>query len=358
MNDTRVAFLTIFENGIAPNQRYRLEGFTNRQDFPFRNRYFPILKKSEVNDFYGKEISRKFLLALKFFFRRVLHLFHLKNYNVVVVAREAIPFGTYFFELLIKKVLKKKMIYDFDDAIWIKKISDGNKKFSFLKSASKYSKIMKLADVVIAGNSFLADYAKQYNNHVEIIPSCVDLDLYKVVSKMDDNKICIGWSGSESTLSHLLSISNVLKMIQMKYEGLVYFKVISSRDNFSVDGLTIKSLKWNATNESTELEEFDIGIMPLFKNEWSKGKCSMKGIQYMGKGIATVMSNIGTNKEVIQHNTNGFLADSELEWITCLSKLIEDKSLRLSMGAAGRITVEKKYSVQAWLTTWIKLINS
>ena len=79
--------------------------------------------------------------------------------------------------------------------------------------------------------------------------------------------------------------------------------------------------------------------MSLFNDEWSKGKCSMKGSQYMGKGIATVMSNIGTNKEVIQHGTNGLLADSFDEWIQCLSLLIDDKQLRKKLGDTGRITI-------------------
>lgn len=357
MNDIRVAFLTIFENGVAPNQRYRLEGYTNREDFPFQYKYFPILKKSEVNNFYGKEISPKILLAFKFFFRRVFHLFYLKKYDVVVVARETIPFGTYFFEFIIKKVLKKKLIYDFDDAIWIKTISEGNKRFSFLKSASKYSQIMKIADVVIAGNKFLAEYAKKQNTNVVIIPSCVDLDIYKLSTKVLNEKVCIGWSGSESTLSQLLSIIDVLEQLQTKYTNDIYFKVISSRNDFLVNGLQIKSVKWNAKDEIKELQEFDIGIMPLVYNEWSKGKCSMKGIQYMGLGIATVMTNIGTNKEVIQHGENGFLADTSAEWVDCLSILIDDLLLRNKMGMAGRKTVEEKYSLQSWQKEWVSNIN-
>ena len=354
----KVAFFTIFDTGIAPNQRYRIESFTNKSNTPFAVTYFSVVKHKDISVFYGKSILKKIALAFTIILRRFLHLFYVTKFDVVFVARETIPFGTYFFEFVIKKILRKKLVYDFDDAIWIKKVSEGNKKFSFLKSAGKYAKIIKLADVVIAGNAFLAAYANKYNSNVYIIPSCVDLELYNVKLKADSNKICIGWSGSETTLAHLLSIKDVLKKIQLIYGEAVYFKVISNRDDFKLSGINLQSLKWNAHNESKDLEDFDIGIMPLFNDEWSKGKCSMKGIQYMGKGIATVMSNIGTNKEVIHHGTNGLLANSFDEWIQCLSLLIDDKQLRKKLGDAGRITIEQKYSIQAWQATWINLLIS
>lgn len=356
MNDLRIAFFTIFENGIAPNQRYRIEAFTAQKDMKVPFKFFYLIKENEIPAFYGKSIAKKISLSFFIILRRFIHLFYLRKFNVVFVAREAIPFGSYFFELIIKKVLRKRIVYDFDDAIWIKRVSDGNKRFSFLKSAVKYAKIMKLADVVIAGNAFLAAYANKFNSNVHVIPSCIDLSLYKVKIQTDSNRICIGWSGSETTLVHLISITNVLKKIQSIYGEAVYFKVISSRDNFKLPGLNIQSVKWNADSESEDLEDFDIGIMPLFNDEWSKGKCSMKGIQYMGKGIATVMSNVGTNKQVIQHGINGLLANSFDEWIQCLCLLIDDKQLRKKLGNAGRVTVEQKYSIQEWQTKWIDLL--
>jgi len=356
LSDLKVAFFTIFEKDIAPNQRYRIEAFTDKPDISFKFNYFSVIKKKDIPVFYGQSILKKIILAFKILGRRCIHLFSLNNYDAVFIARETIPFGSYFFEYVINKIFKKKIIYDFDDAIWIKKISDGNKRFSFLKSAVKYSKIMRLADVVIAGNEFLAAYANKYNSNVNIIPSCIDLSLYNVKTQSDSNKICIGWSGSETTLVHFISITDVLIKIQSIYGEAVYFKVISSRDNINIPGLNIQSVKWNAIGESEDLEDFDIGIMPLFNDEWSKGKCSMKGIQYMGKGIATVMSNVGTNKQVIQHGINGLLANSFDEWIQCLSLLIDDEQLRKKLGKAGRLTVEQKYSIQEWQTKWVDLL--
>lgn len=356
MSDIKIAFFTIFENGIAPNQRYRIESFIAQKNNSFSYNFFYLINQNEIPAFYGKSVLKKILLSFLIILRRFIHLFYLRKYDEVFIAREVMPFGFYFFELVIKKILRKRIVYDFDDAIWIKRVSEGNKRFSFLKSSAKYSKIIKLADVVIAGNEYLATYAKRFNSNVHIIPSCIDLSLYNVSEKQESKKICIGWSGSETTLAHLLSIADVLKKIQDIYGEAVYFKVISSRNNFKLPGVNIHSLKWNAADESKDLEEFDIGIMPLYDDEWSKGKCSMKGIQYMGKGIATVMSNIGTNKQVIKHGVNGLLANSSEEWIQCLSLLINDKDLRKKLGSAGRITVVEKYSIQQWNAKWLNLL--
>jgi glycosyltransferase involved in cell wall biosynthesis len=354
----RLKFLVLFYPNRSPGQVYRLEAYLKylpRKAYD----YDWIINREDEPAFYKGGISQKLMLFIKCSTKRFFRLIK-GNYDNVIMNREAFPLGTIFFEFLVKKILRKKIIYDFDDAIWLPVISDGNKKFAFLKSYSKFSKIIKLSDVVIAGNEYLADYARQFNSNVHIIPSCIDLDL-NIPNRQKQNendKICIGWSGSETTLAHLLLIKDVLVSIQKKYGDQVYFKVISSRNDFEIPGVNIKSVKWQKETEAEELDEFDIGIMPLPDNDWSKGKCSMKGIQYMGLAIPAVMSNIGMNKEVIEHNINGMLADTESDWIQALSSLIENEEMRRKLGDAGRQTVEKKYSIQAWKDKWLELVTS
>jgi glycosyltransferase involved in cell wall biosynthesis len=109
--------------------------------------------------------------------------------------------------------------------------------------------------------------------------------------------------------------------------------------------LDIQVIKWNLNTEIDDLSEIDIGIMPLPDDEWSKGKCGFKGLQYMAMEIPTVMSAVGVNKEIIEDGSNGFLASTENEWIEKLSLLIESKELRNKFGVNGRKTVVEKYSV-------------
>ena len=356
MKDLRIAFFTIFEKSMVPTQRYRIEAYTNRDDFDLKHRYFSVIKKDEVNTLYGANLIRKVWLGLKIIFRRTCHLFLLRKYSAVFVSRECVPLPGYIFEFIIKNILKKRLVYDIDDAIWIKQVSDANKNISFLKSTKKFAKIIALADAIIAGNSYLAEYALHYNTNVTIIPSCVDLDTYTMQQKPKNSRICIGWSGSESTLPYLLDLLDVFREIQEKYPNKVYFKVISSRAKFEMEGVNIKAVRWNEEKEVEQLLELDIGVMPLFMDEWSKGKCSMKGIQYMGLGIATVMSNIGANKVVIQNGKNGFLADAAKDWVACLSNLIENENLRNEFGVEARNTIVEKYSIQSWLQKWKKIL--
>lgn len=350
----QLKILAFFPKKRIPAYVFRIEAylkFINNYSYEF------IMKLEEESVFYSGSLYQKIFLFIKIFFRRCYQLLK-GNYNIVLINREAFPVFGIFFEYIICKVLKKKLIFDFDDAIWISNVSEGNKKYGFLKSFSKFEKIMKMADVIIAGNKYLADYALQRNANTHIIPSCIDLDLYTLKEKSKKNTVCIGWCGSESTLQYLLSIKDVLINLQVKYGKSIYFKIIGSKDNVKIEGLNVLSTKWTKDTEVEQLRELDIGIMPLPNDEWAKGKCSMKGIQYMGLGISTIMSAVGMNLEVITHEENGFLANSKKEWFEYLSILIEDKVLRDKFGIAGRKVIEENYSIQAWKNKWIQLVTS
>jgi glycosyltransferase involved in cell wall biosynthesis len=116
-------------------------------------------------------------------------------------------------------------------------------------------------------------------------------------------------------------------------------------------------MKWQSATEVQDVAEIDIGIMPLPDDEWAKGKCGLKGLQYMSLGIPTLMSPVGVNSEIIQNGQNGFLPNNEEDWVTYLSLLIEDGNLRNKIGGAGQRTVQDKYSVEAWKNTYLKYFN-
>jgi glycosyltransferase involved in cell wall biosynthesis len=121
-------------------------------------------------------------------------------------------------------------------------------------------------------------------------------------------------------------------------------------------------LPWRKEEELKELSSFDIGIMPIPDDDWSKGKCGLKGLQYMALEIATVMSPVGVNSSIITDSENGFLASDIDEWVEKISILIEQPELRIKLGKAARKTVENSYSVksqqQVYLNTFEKLLKS
>ncbi len=270
----------------------------------------------------------------------------MNKYDIIFISREALMGRSVFFE---KKFAgsNAKVIFDFDDAIWLPLVPDGNKKLAFLKNTAKTETIIRLADLVFAGNRYLADYAAQFNKHIAIIPTTIDPNLYIPQKKeKKDSTICIGWSGSFSTIQHFLMAIPALKKIKQRFGPGVQFKIIGDPNYYCIE-LETQGVAWKAASEIEDLSEIDIGIMPLPDDEWSKGKCGLKGLQYMALEIPALMSPVGVNTEIIQYGINGYLPGKEDEWVEILSILIVDKQKRTTIGKAGRQTVIYKYSVEA-----------
>jgi len=186
------------------------------------------------------------------------------------------------------------------------------------------------------------------------MPTTIDTDYHKRIYEFQKKtSICIGWTGTSTTLKHFETIIPALKKIKTTFNKKIYFKVIVNFP-YHLPELDIEATQWSLEKEIQDLSEIDIGIMPLPDDEWSKGKCGFKGLQYMSLEIATIMSPIGVNTEIIKDGENGFLASTEEEWVEKLSLLIEDESLRLTLGKKGRQTVEERYSVNALKNQYVQ----
>ncbi|SNT01748.1 Glycosyltransferase involved in cell wall bisynthesis [Ekhidna lutea] len=350
----RILFLTLHRKERSPGQRFRHEqylAFLEQNGFDVT--YSPMLNQKQDKVFYGAgNVFGKVFVGLSALLTRIKDLLRAHKFDYIFIYRDAFFFGT-FFEWLLKKS-NAKLIFDFDDSIWLQDENPNQTFFQKLKNPSKTGKIISYCDLTIAGNQYLADYAKQHTSNVTIIPTTIDLKEYQrmEVSK-DSNKVCIGWSGSFSTIKHFESALEALKVINEKYKDKIYFKVIGD-GNYTNKELNINGLPWKAKTEVSDLCEIDIGIMPLPDDEWSKGKCGLKGLQYMALEIPAIMSPVGVNSDIIVDGENGFLAGSTEEWIEKLSLLIEDEQLRKKMGKAGRKTVEENYSVDANKEKWLK----
>jgi glycosyltransferase involved in cell wall biosynthesis len=266
------------------------------------------------------------------------------GYDIVFIQREAFMTGTTIFEKLFSKS-KAKVIFDFDDAIWHQDVSEANKKFAWLKKPEKTADIIALSDLIFAGNSYLAAYAEQFNKKIKIVPTTIDTDEYSASEKKADSEtVCIGWSGSITTIKHFEFALPFLTALKNKYGNRISIKLIGDK-SYTNTSLNIKGLGWNKRDEISELSTFDIGIMPLPHDDWARGKCGLKGLQYMALKIPAIMSPVGVNEEIIVDGVNGFLADKNEQWIEKISLLIENPELRKQIGNAARQTVLDKYSV-------------
>lgn len=344
---SKLLYIAPHRPGRSPGQRFRFEQYTDfLESEGFTITYSFLLNAWDDRHFYQRgNYLLKCWIALKCVIIRMFDVLRAWRYDYIIVYREAHFWGWAIFEKLLS-MSRAAMIFDFDDAIWLNDTSESNKNLSWLKSSAKTAKIARLANVVTVGNSFLADYVRQSNPNVVIVPTAIDTDAYKYRGAVDSEPVTIGWIGSTTTLKHFQNAIPALTAIKLKYGNRVNFKVIVDVD-YEVPELGLKSTKWHKDTEVEELNKVDIGIMPLPDDRWSCGKCGFKGIQYMALGIATVMSPVGVNTDIIEHGANGFLASTDSEWIDCLSQLIESVELRQRLGEAARKTIDERYSVRS-----------
>ena len=357
----RILFVAMHRLDRSPSQRYRFEqyfsyftqnGFTCELSSLISSRDDHILYSE--GHYFGKT-----LILAKSLFKRLADVIHSKKYDLIFIQREALMIGSTLIERLLSNT-RTPVIFDFDDSIWLYDENNANKSLAFLKYPAKTSKIIGLCDHVIAGNEYLATYAEQFNQEVSIIPTTIDTDLYTPLVHRHKGPICLGWTGSFSTVKHFELAIPVLKQLKEKYGDNIRFKLIGDADYTNKD-LEITGQAWQASTEVEDLSDIDIGIMPLPDDDWSKGKCGLKGLQYMAMGIATVMSPVGVNTDIIDDGINGYLASSEQEWVEKLSLLIENEALRSTLGVKGRETVVQQYSVESnkhkYLTLFNEVIN-
>jgi glycosyltransferase involved in cell wall biosynthesis len=350
-----ILFLVPNPVGTIPGQRFRLEQYLSNlaeKNFKYRVRSFVSLRFHAFLYKKGHFLG-KCLYSLLGFVSRIFDVLRALNFDLVYIYREVTPLGPEIFEIILF-YLKRPIIYDFDDAIYLPSGSEANKLVRFLKFPGKTQKIIRLSTLVLAGNSNLKKYALQFNSQVEVLPTVIDTDLYRLAAKEAGKNICVGWSGSFTTIAHLNLLKGVLREIYRKYR--VDIKVIGSKD-FNIEGVRIEAKDWNLTSEIDDLSRFDIGLMPLPDDEWGRGKCALKALQYMALGIAPVCSPVGVNREIIQDGINGFLCASEAEWIEKISLLINNHKLRHDMGQAARKTVEERYSVKINAPKFLEILE-
>jgi len=351
----RILFLVPYPAEGASN-RYRVE-----QYFPYLKRegikysLCPFWSRSAYKSLYKNgHYFRKIFFFIWGTFARIFQIMGIAGYDVVFIHREAYPIGGAFFETVIS-ILKKPIIFDFDDAIFLPASSRPNNFIERFKNPGKVASIIKRSKYVISGNSFLADFALRYNRSVVVIPTPIDTDKYSPGTRDTADRIIVGWIGSATTLDFLEPMSDTFARLTKEFSG-IKFKIVGG--DFSINGLyNIISKPWSQDEEIEDLKGFDIGIMPMPDNDWTRGKCGFKAILYMSMGIPCVCSSVGMNNEIITDGINGFLADREEEWMEKLSCLIRDAELRKRLGDAGRKTVMEKYSLKANAPKYIDIIK-
>jgi glycosyltransferase involved in cell wall biosynthesis len=356
----KVLFLVPYPLSEAPSQRFRFEQyFTILQQHGFIFHVQSFLTKNNWRIFYSRSNAiAKAIALMGGFLKRIIALFHALSYDFIFIHREAAPVGPPVFEFILSKILRRKIIYDFDDAIWLTdKVNEGLLEKA-IRCRGKIKWICKWSYKVSCGNEYLRNFAAHYNQNTFLIPTTIDTEyghnfsLKKKSGKAE--KIVIGWTGSHSTLKYLKLLEKDFQELEKKYSNLELHVIADKKPDLHLSSIHFKP--WSQETEASDLALFDIGIMPLPDDEWAKGKCGFKALQYMSMEVATVASPVGVNTTIIKHGVNGLLAKDN-EWIEMLTKLIEDETLRINLAKEGRKTVDHFYSVNSVKESFLKLFS-
>lgn len=301
-------------------------------------------------------IVHKIVPIPKNFLVRLVHFLPIVFYDILVIQKKVF----HVWELFLLRILARRIIYDIDDAVMFldrRGMPDPSKVSP--KRLKRFLRTVRTADHVITGNHYLAEYIRPYNLQLTIIPTPVNTRQYRVREYREEGngqgEVIIGWIGTQGNLKYLKMLEKPLAKLSTAYP---YIKMRIVCDRFiDLDGISLDKKPWRLEEEASDLQSFDIGVMPLVDDAWTQGKCGFKILQYMGVGIPSVCSPVGVNAEIVQDGVNGYLARSEDEWVEKLSRLIENEERRRQIGMRGRELVEAHYSVEVTFPQFARVLE-
>ena len=356
----RILFLLPYPLHHAPSQRFRVENLLPLLDeagieYALR----PFMDEATWNILYkgGSALQKAGGILNGFRKRWQTVLTEARHYDWIFIHREAAPLGPPLIERYLRNVLRKRIIYDFDDAIWIPNTSAENKLAASLKAVWKVPRICGWSHTVSAGNDYLCDFARRHTTgKVVRIPTVVDTThRYNRLKQHAPGRPVVGWTGSHSTLKYLDDILPVIRELQEELDFSFLVIADKSPELGLKDG---RFIPWNTQTEIEDLLRIDIGLMPLPHDPWSEGKCGFKLIQYLSLGIPALASPVGVNSAIIEEGRNGYLCADATAWKAGLRRLIGDPELRSRMGAAGRQKMVDEYSIAAITPTFVGMFRS
>lgn len=317
--------LFLASSSLDASSRFRVEAYKINLSEEYDIKILYLTDSIKLAPKFARSIYKKiFLLSI------ALTSF---KYDIVFMHRSISGYkNNYFFEFLLAKI-NKNIIFDFDDAV-------------FLHNKVKVSKIISLSKSIICGNDYLKEYASTYNSNAYVIPTSIDTNIFYQKCFLNSSNITIGWTGTSSNYQFFSNkLITQLSQILAKYNQTKFLFICDTmpdnRFNFKYD-----FIKWQDSSEVEDLQKIDIGIMPLIDNEWTRGKCGFKLIQYGAIGIPSIGSNVGVNSQIIKDKISGYLINNDDFWYENLEKLILSATLRQSFGNEARQIIKEHYSIE------------
>jgi glycosyltransferase involved in cell wall biosynthesis len=287
------------------------------------------------------------LVALPSAFWSRLLLFRRLRGETVLVQRQLLP----LWQLSLLRRWAKRLLFDLDDAVWLRD-SYSSRGLLHPRKLRRFAATVKACDAVIAGNDYLADHVTGNGGKPHVIPTCVDTAKYQ--PGQGDGRTLV-WVGSSSTLQGLERIAGLLDGVARAMPG-VRLKVICDRFP-TFRELPVLPVRWSGATEAEEIASADVGISWVPDDDWSRGKCGLKVLQYMAAGLPVVTNPVGVHQHMVRDGENGYLATSPAEWCSAVARLLGDADLRQRMGRIGRQRAEAEFSVVEGARRWVAVLD-
>lgn len=285
--------------------------------------------------------ARKAIAVARGMLRRIRDLRRAAAYDLVLVHRESAPVGPPLVERwLVGR--KRPYAFDFDDALFLRPVHPANRRWGWLRQPSRLAYAVAEAAEVIAGNEYLARWARGRNPRVTVIPTPVDVARHVPrPPHRDTAPLVIGWVGSSTTAPYLRILDAPLAEIGRRRD--VVLRVIGG--TYRHPTVAVDARPYDLDREPADIATFDIGVLPEPDDEWTKGKGAFKALLYMASAVPVVASRVGVNPEIIVEGETGYCVDDERGWVRRLEELAADPGARDRLGRCGRERVERHFSI-------------
>lgn len=238
--------------------------------------------------------------------------------------------------ITLEPLTKKPRVLDVDDAIWL------NRNTSFAR------RLAEISDLVICGNTFLAEYFRQWNSSITVLATAVDSDRFvPLISRPVSKGPVIGWSGSSSGFEDLRIAQDALRIILRKHPNARLRIIANEPPELDLPPGQVEFVRWSPAAEVESVQTLDVGLMPLRDTLWSRGKCSYKMLLYMSCGVPVVVSPVGMNSEVLKMGAVGASANTTDDWVGAVEDILGSPQSAGAMGRTGREVVVRNFSLHA-----------
>lgn len=337
----RIHFYTKYDRQGASSRYRTFQYLSHYHDAGIETRTFPLFSEAYLRDRYAQGRTASNFTQL--YRRRWADMDRTSEADLVVVEKELLPYLPAWFE---KSAFRnaKRVLLDYDDAVFENYRRHPNTLVRWLLGG-KIDELMARADGVIAGSRYLRDYAEGHARETWLVPTTVDVEKYALHDHDHEGLVTIGWIGTPWSSRYLPVVRRALERVAS--EVSIRFIIVGGHSPLW-EGVNIQAIPWSEDTEADLIRWMDIGIMPLIDHPFERGKCGLKLLQYMAGGVVPVASDVGGNRDLIQHGEDGFLCRREEEWIETLLHLARNPAARAEIGLRGRKKVEEQYSLQVW----------